>query len=506
MLAVPDGARPVLNHRGASLESQTLRALLEMRELILRGAFRPGERLREVPLSARLNVSRTPFRLVLDRLAQEGLLKARPTGGFVASEFTVEDIRDAIEIRGVLEGAAARLAAERPKRREEVTALRACVLASTPSARNPRRHRVFCPLHRPERAVPRPGAAMARSAMLSRSMEHVLTLPFASPNAFFLTETETEEGRETIVLSQAHHRAIANAIVDGEGARAEALAREHSRLARTNLESAAEGAHVSRAFRVHRSSSFRRPSEMTRFKHSRIAGGYGLVAVWGAGVELGSQRSTSSRAAAAMTAAATKWLEGLTPEQRQQATFPIDSEEKVRWNFIPTNMFPRKGVPWKEMAEPQRKLAHELLKAEPEPEGLPHDNVDHGARDDPARDRELRRAEGRERARSRALFLHALRHALAKSVWGLRVEGHHVSLHFTIANNTTVDQHAFVLRNEPGGSSRRRPEEGPANPRPDGRCRARVDGDIRRAQKSTAITTRSRRRRSSRRTTRRSRR
>ena len=79
---------------------------------------------------------------------------------------------------------------------------------------------------------------MAKSAMLSRSMEHVLTLPFASPNAFFLAETETQEGRETIVLSQAHHRAIANAIVDGEGARAEALAREHSRLARTNLEAA----------------------------------------------------------------------------------------------------------------------------------------------------------------------------------------------------------------------------------------------------------------------------
>jgi DNA-binding transcriptional MocR family regulator len=81
-----------LNLRGTSLESQTLRALLEMRELILRGAFRPGDRLREVPLAAQLNVSRTPLRLVLDRLAQEGLLKARPTGGFVASEFTVEDI------------------------------------------------------------------------------------------------------------------------------------------------------------------------------------------------------------------------------------------------------------------------------------------------------------------------------------------------------------------------------------------------------------------------------
>ena len=206
-------SRPPLNQRGASLESQTLRALLEMRELILRGAFRPGERLREVPLSERLNVSRTPLRLVLDRLAQEGLLKARPTGGFVASEFTVEDIRDAIEIRGVLEGAAARLAAERPKRPEDIAGLRACIVALDALVREtPSDIEFFA------RYIDLNGQFhalvldMARSAMLSKSMEHVLTLPFASPNAFILTETETQEGRETIVLSQAHHRAIANAI------------------------------------------------------------------------------------------------------------------------------------------------------------------------------------------------------------------------------------------------------------------------------------------------------
>ena len=236
---VPCWSGPALTQRSVSLESQTLRALLEMRELVLRGAFRPGERLREVPLAARLNVSRTPLRLVLDRLAQEGLLKARPTGGFVAAEFSVEDIRDAIEIRGVLEGAAARQAAERPKSGDEVTALRACVLALDRLVREtPADIEFFA------RYIDLNGQFhalvldLARSAMLSRSMEHVLTLPFASPNAFFLTETETEEGRETILLSQAHHRAIANAIIDGEGARAEALAREHSRLARTNLESA----------------------------------------------------------------------------------------------------------------------------------------------------------------------------------------------------------------------------------------------------------------------------
>ena len=225
-----------MNHRGVSLESQTLRALLEMRELILRGAFRPGERLREVPLAARLNVSRTPLRLVLDRLAQEGLLKARTTGGFVASEFTVEDIRDAIEIRGVLEGAAQRLAAERPKDPEDVAELRRCVALDALVRQTPNNIEFFATYIDLNGQFHARIVEMAKSAMLSRSMEHVLTLPFASPNAFFLAETETEEGRETIVLSQAHHRAIANAIIDGEGARAEALAREHSRLARTNLE------------------------------------------------------------------------------------------------------------------------------------------------------------------------------------------------------------------------------------------------------------------------------
>jgi GntR family transcriptional regulator of vanillate catabolism len=227
------------NPRGVSLESQTLRALLEMRELILRGEFQPGERLREVPLASRLNVSRTPLRLVLDRLAQEGLLKARPTGGFVASEFSVEDIRDAIEIRGVLEGAAAHRAAERFKTAEECSQLRAVIVALDALVRQtPTDIEFFARYIDLNGQFHAMVLELAKSAMLSRSMEHVLTLPFASPNAFFLTETETVEGRETILLSQAQHRAIASAIIDGEATRAEMLAREHSRLARTNLEMA----------------------------------------------------------------------------------------------------------------------------------------------------------------------------------------------------------------------------------------------------------------------------
>src|ERR1051326_8702149 len=93
--------------------SQTARATLMLREMIVQGRFRPGERIREIPLAAKLNVSRIPLRLALQRLAHEGLLEIRATRGFVVQQFSRADIWDAIELRGLLEGAAARLAAER---------------------------------------------------------------------------------------------------------------------------------------------------------------------------------------------------------------------------------------------------------------------------------------------------------------------------------------------------------------------------------------------------------
>lgn len=219
------------------LESQTLRALLQMRELLLCGAFRPGERLPEIPLAARLKVSRTPLRLVLDRLEQEGLLTARATGGFVATEFSVREIHDAIEIRGMLEGTAARFAAERLERADEVSALNSCVArterllqrwtSGTDSlARyitlNEQFHGLVLDL--------------AKSPMLRRSVERAHALPFASPNAFILAHAQKKEGREVVTISQMHHRAIADAIANREATRAEAVAREHSRLARTSLE------------------------------------------------------------------------------------------------------------------------------------------------------------------------------------------------------------------------------------------------------------------------------
>src|SRR5258705_12815118 len=93
--------------------SQTARTQLQLRELIGGGELRPGQRIAELALVERLGASRTPIRMALVRLQEEGLLDALPNGGFVVKDFSEADIRDAIEVRGTLEGLAARIVAGR---------------------------------------------------------------------------------------------------------------------------------------------------------------------------------------------------------------------------------------------------------------------------------------------------------------------------------------------------------------------------------------------------------
>src|SRR5262245_4741597 len=91
--------------------TQAGRAWLLLRELVLKGQFSPGEHLSEPQLVARLGVSRTPVRKALSRLAHEGLLYTAGTGRYRVREFTMSDVRDAIELRGVIEGRTGRMAA-----------------------------------------------------------------------------------------------------------------------------------------------------------------------------------------------------------------------------------------------------------------------------------------------------------------------------------------------------------------------------------------------------------
>ena len=203
------GANPVLDPSS----SQTVRALLKLRELILSGELKPGERVSELPLVDRLGVSRTPLRAALVRLEEEGLLDAIPTGGFAVRGFDERELYSAIEVRGTLEGLAARLAAERGVPEASLVGLKHCLLQldqlvleagvtvdtfSNYVELNERFHSTIIDL--------------ADSAVLSRQIARAVTLPFASASAFVMVQVSLPEAGMMFMVAQDHHRCIVRAI------------------------------------------------------------------------------------------------------------------------------------------------------------------------------------------------------------------------------------------------------------------------------------------------------
>jgi len=212
------------------------RAMVELRQRIMKGALAGGTRLYEVPLAEEMEISRTPIREALSRLAEEGLLERGKGGGFMVRSFSYRDVVDAIELRGVLEGTAARLAAERgvdapamAQLRGVVAALDLCV-GPEPEAVDFDRYSDLNGRFHDQLA------ALCGSDVLMRELARAKSLPFASPNAFMPDRAAITAFRLSLFVAQGQHRAMVDAILGREGARAEAIAREHARIARTNLE------------------------------------------------------------------------------------------------------------------------------------------------------------------------------------------------------------------------------------------------------------------------------
>ncbi|MBL4756934.1 MAG: GntR family transcriptional regulator [Rhizobiales bacterium] len=218
----------------AGANTHATRALVELRERILTGEFGVGMRLYEVPVAEQLKISRTPVRDAFGRLAEEGLLDRLPGGGYAVRTFSVEDVIDAIELRGVLEGMAARLAAERGPDPHKLETMQKIVIAidgcfSGEDVNIGRYSELNSDFHE---AL----AGLAGSRTIQREIERATKLPFASPAAFLPENARYFPQTHSFRSAQEQHRALVVAIEAREGTRADAIAREHARIARHNLE------------------------------------------------------------------------------------------------------------------------------------------------------------------------------------------------------------------------------------------------------------------------------
>ncbi|MBT0993699.1 GntR family transcriptional regulator [Cellulomonas sp. DKR-3] len=97
---------------GLADRSLATKIYLELRERIIQGAIKPGERIRERELAEELDVSRIPLREALPRLEAEGFIRTLPRRGAVVTELSLRDVEELFEVRTSLEVLATRLATE----------------------------------------------------------------------------------------------------------------------------------------------------------------------------------------------------------------------------------------------------------------------------------------------------------------------------------------------------------------------------------------------------------
>jgi len=230
--------------------SQTVTALLQLRELILSGELSPGQRLSELAVVERLAVSRTPVRAALARLQEEGLVEALPSGGYAVRAFSEQEVNEAIELRGVLEGLAARLAAEKGVSQERLAELKRCLARIEALVDTPELSQVDFELYVELNEVFHAGLiALADSPVVAQQVARAAALPFASPSGFVMAQAVRPEAHQILRIAQDQHRCVLEAIENREGARAEAIMREHARLARRNLDLALRDQHALRQVR-----------------------------------------------------------------------------------------------------------------------------------------------------------------------------------------------------------------------------------------------------------------
>ncbi|MGI3170300.1 GntR family transcriptional regulator [Pseudooceanicola sp. C21-150M6] len=176
-----------------------------------RGDIRPGARLMEVELAARFETSRTPVREALRRLEAEGLITHVPRAGATVRRLDYAEIVELYEMRAVIEGTAARLAAR------VASAVEIAALTEINHALRGARGSEAAALNR---QFHRQMLEAARNRFLSRSAETLeLTMSILGPS--------TLEDEARAEAAQAEHALVLEALVARDGAAAEMAMRAH---------------------------------------------------------------------------------------------------------------------------------------------------------------------------------------------------------------------------------------------------------------------------------------
>jgi GntR family transcriptional regulator of vanillate catabolism len=200
-----------------------------LRELVLAGRFSPDQKVPEELVARELGVSRTLARLAMGVLEREGLLLQVPRRGFRVRSFTIDELTDAIEVRGELEALAARFLAER-------------------GLEGDTEKRLMAPLEEADIILARGTLDVeyrlrwtetnldfhvglieaASNTALSAAFNQVIRIPLVSPRAIVFDMADAEFSRQQLERAQSDHLRVLDAIRARKGSRAAEIMRDHS--------------------------------------------------------------------------------------------------------------------------------------------------------------------------------------------------------------------------------------------------------------------------------------
>lgn len=186
----------------------------EVRTSIISGGLRPNQRLVETEIAEQLELSRTPVREGLQRLAVDGLVRGERYG-WVVHEHTLDEIHDIYETRAALEGYASRLAAERLTEDEirHIDGIQGVIGDDWGRFSSDEIADINADFH--------------RTILEGCRNERLLALIAKNREFYFNHRVASSYTAEDVAASMVGHQRIIEALTARDGARAEALVREH---------------------------------------------------------------------------------------------------------------------------------------------------------------------------------------------------------------------------------------------------------------------------------------
>ena len=221
------------------MESIDTEIAARIRQDIILGNYEPGERLSEAQLCETHKVSRTPVRLALRLLERERVIRKGEGRGYLVQSPTVEDIIQAVEVRGHLESLAARLMAQHPDRMNHLAEMATAIEKIEEAIDD------LTSIGKLDDGITRQAQSANKdfhSTVLSAcgndyvgyTCEQISHLPMLSVGSMMFDRTigdtpdHFERGMFRLRMGNAQHRVIYEAIDKGDPVRAEGMMREHS--------------------------------------------------------------------------------------------------------------------------------------------------------------------------------------------------------------------------------------------------------------------------------------